>query len=105
MATDITNRQKELQGDGDFFVRVKDDRPYNVKVVFSSGSSAGTVAIEDGQEDAYLDPDTDAAISIAFDATKNKYQISPVDGLLYFKATSVTGSWRPQVGEQASGSA
>lgn len=105
MATDITLRQPELQGDGDFFVRVKDDRPYAVKVIWSSGSSAGTVALEDGQEDAYLDPGTDAAISIAFDATKNKYLIYPANGILYFKATGVTGSWRPQVSEQASGSA
>ena len=105
MATDITEKQYVLRVNGDFFVNVKGDRPATVKVIFTDGSSAGAVAIEDADEDAYLDPDTDAAISIAFDATLNKYTINPTGGRIFFKATGVVGSWKVRVQEQASGSA
>lgn len=105
MATDITNRQKELQGDGDFYLKVKGDRPVTLKIIWTSGTTGGSVAIEDAQESPYRTIDDTADLAVAFDDTVNKYQIDPVGGRIYLKATGVVGSWKPMLIEQASGSA
>jgi hypothetical protein len=93
MATELKKGSNTITANGSYFWPVRPYQSVTVKIKFTTAGSAGTVALEDTQGDAYIDPDTSTAIVANFnDAEPEKHVVEPTGGHIEFTAAAFAGS-------------